>query len=134
MGLPRRSTIGGSMMRRLSVRRSGPGQEVIRLGRVALFSDQTLICGARSVRLTPTEFRFTRYLARWPGQPVPIPDLLEHVWRYPQGTAGGEVVRAHVRNLRAKLREAGIPPDLIRTHRRAGYSFEPSAGDRRRTF
>lgn len=115
------------------MRRSGPpAHEVVRLGRVALISDQTLTYGARSVRLTPTEFRFARYLARWPGQPVAVADLLEHVWRYPQGTAGGEVVRAHVRNLRAKLRDAGIPPDLIRTHRRAGYSFEPSPGDRRR--
>ncbi len=113
--------------------RSGqPEREVIRLGRIALVSDQTLVYGSRSVRLTPTEFRFAAYLARWPGQPVSIPDLLEHVWRYPRGTAGVEVVRAHVRNLRAKLKSAGIPVDLIRTHRRAGYSLEPSFGDRRR--
>lgn len=115
------------------MRRPGqPGREVIRLGSVALVSDQTLVCGSRSVRLTPTEFRFAAYLARWPGQPVSVPDLLEHVWRYPQGTAGSEVVRAHVRNLRAKLKSAGIPADLIRTYRRAGYSLEPSLSDERR--
>lgn len=115
------------------MRRSGPpGHELVRLGRVVLRSDHTLVYGARSVRLTPTEFRLVAYLARCPGQPVGFSDLLTHVWQYPEGTAGVEVIRAHVRNLRAKLRAASMPVDLICTHRRVGYSFEPLADNRRR--
>ncbi len=115
------------------MRRSGPpARDLVRQGRVALRSDHTLAYGARAVHLTPTEFRLVVYLARCPGQPVAFADLLAHVWQYPEGTASVEVIRAHVRNLRAKLRAAGMPVDLIRTHRRVGYSFEPLTGDRRR--
>lgn len=115
------------------MRRSGsPGHELVRLGRVVLRSDHTFVYSGRTVRLTPTEFRLLAYLARCPGQPVGFSDLLAHVWQYPEGTAGVELIRAHVRNLRAKLRAAGMPVDLICTHRRVGYSFEPLPGGRRR--
>lgn len=113
-------------------RSASSSREVVHLGRLSLISDQTLVYGSRSVHLTPMEFRLLRYLARCPGQPVSNADLVEHVWRYPRETAGSEVVRAHVRNIRAKLERSGISPELIATHPRIGYSLQPSAGDRRR--
>lgn len=39
---------------------------------------------------------------------------------------GEETVKAHVRNLRAKLSAAGAPPDLIETVYGLGYRLNPS--------
>lgn len=79
--------------------------------------------GGGGVRLTPTEFRLVRYLMERAGEIVPAEELLEQVWGYKQGTAGPEIVRAHIRNLRAKIRLAGSDPEVIRTLPGHGYGL-----------
>ncbi len=109
------------------------GQSVIRTGQLSLCPDShVLSAGHRSVRLTPMEFRLVAYLMRQRGEPVPIPELLERVWGYPKDTAGAEVVRAHIRNLRAKLQAHGFSRNLIQTHPRVGYALEAVVADRHR--
>lgn len=76
----------------------------------------------KTILLTPTEFRLLEYLARRPGQLASFGELLVEVWGFAPGTGSSELVRSHMRNLRAKLRECSDrPDDAIRTVSRRGY-------------
>jgi DNA-binding response OmpR family regulator len=74
-----------------------------------------------SVSLTPTEFRLLGYLAERATSIVSSGELLEKVWEFYPGTGSAELVRSHIRNVRAKLRQASGGQDLIRTVPRRGY-------------
>jgi DNA-binding response OmpR family regulator len=78
------------------------------------------------ISLTPVEHKLLRCLMERPGEYVSKPELLEHVWGYPPD-GGSELVRAHVSNLRRKLRFAG-QDGLLRTMPYHGYAFVPPAG------
>ncbi len=73
------------------------------------------------VQLTPTEFRLLEYLAQRQGAIVSSEELLEKVWEFYPGTGSSELVRSHVRNLRAKMRLAVPGRELIQTVPRRGY-------------
>ncbi len=75
------------------------------------------------VKLGPTEFRLLKLFMEHPRVVYSREDLLKMVW--------GEnvyvelrTVDVHIRRLRKALSESGAP-DVIRTVRSAGYSFEP---------
>ena len=71
--------------------------------------------------LTPTEFRLLTYLGERPATIVSGEELLEKVWEFYPGTGSSELVRSHIRNVRAKLRRASGGRELIRTVPRRGY-------------
>ncbi len=73
------------------------------------------------VQLTPTEFRLMEYLAQRQGAIASSEELLEKVWEFYPGTGSSELVRSHVRNLRAKIRIAAPGRELIQTVPRRGY-------------
>lgn len=73
--------------------------------------------------LTPTEARLVGCLLRRPGEFVSHDELLQEVWDYPPELGGPEVVRAHVSNLRRKLRFIGKDPQLLRTQPFQGYAL-----------
>ncbi|MBI2912321.1 MAG: response regulator transcription factor [Chloroflexi bacterium] len=73
------------------------------------------------VQLTPTEFRLLEYLAQRQGAIASGEELLEKVWEFYPGTGSSELVRSHVRNLRAKIRIAAPGRELIQTVPRRGY-------------
>ncbi len=73
------------------------------------------------VQLTPTEFRLLEYLAQRQGAIASSEELLEKVWEFYPGTGSSELVRSHVRNLRAKVRIAAPGRELIQTVPRRGY-------------
>ena len=75
----------------------------------------------RQVRLTPIEYRLLRELMEKPGLVLSTEELLVRVWGFQPGTGGGEVVRAHVRNLRRKLRRLHGGAELLVTVPRIGY-------------
>jgi DNA-binding response OmpR family regulator len=102
--------------------------ELLRVGCVTLVPQQLLLDSGDALSLTPTEFRLLRYLMQRPGEFISPDELLEHVWGYPPGTAGPEVVRSHVSNLRRKLRGLDGEPQLLRTVPYQGYSFVGSDG------
>jgi len=106
-------------------RRAARGERPLRAGplRLRLGQRELSFAGGGSVRLTPTEFRLLRYLMERAGEVVSAEELLEQVWGYAPGTAGAELVRAHIRNLRAKIRGAGFSPELIHTFARHGYGL-----------
>jgi len=76
-----------------------------------------------TVTLTPTEFRLIEYLAQRQGSIISSAELLEQVWEFYPGTGSAELVRSHVRNLRAKLRRVAPDRELIQTVPRRG-SFQ----------
>ena len=79
------------------------------------FSGQRLV-------LSGTEFRLLRALCRKPGRVFSRGQLMEIAWEDP-GAALERTVDAHVKSLRAKLKEACADLDPIETHRGFGYSL-----------
>lgn len=75
----------------------------------------------RQVRLTSIECRLLQELMESPGLVVSTEELLVKVWGFHPGTGGGEVLRAHVRNLRRKLRHLHEDAELLATVPRVGY-------------
>jgi len=80
---------------------------------------------AGMVTLTPTEFRLLEYLMERPGMVVTAEELLEKVWGFYPGTGSADIVRSHMRNLRAKIRKVSPGREIIRTLPRRGYRLTP---------
>ncbi len=98
--------------------------ERVRAGAFALdLRRRVLSLGERSIALTAIEGRLLRYLMERPGTPVSFEELLTRVWGHYPGTGGPEVVRAHVRNVRRKLRRVAPDRDVLLTVPRLGYRF-----------
>ncbi len=74
-----------------------------------------------SIQLTATEHRLLRYLMEHANQALSPQHLLEAVWDYPPHTGDPDLVRAHVRNLRAKLEIDESLTPIIRTIHGVGY-------------
>ena len=106
---------------------------LLRAGPAALdpASRELLFERGGAVALTPTEFRLVRYLMERPGQFVSPHELLEEAWGYPKDTGGAEVVRAHVSNVRRKLRTAKHDPQLLRNVPYQGYAMGLEAANGR---
>ena len=96
---------------------------IIELGHVRLDSDTYRVqVGGESIQLTATEHRLLRYLMEHPNQALSPQRLLEAVWDYPPHTGDPDLVRAHVRNLRAKVERGGSEEaQFIRTIHGVGY-------------
>jgi DNA-binding response OmpR family regulator len=82
---------------------------------------QTLSSNGRKIHLTRLESGFVEYVMRRRDRVVTNAELLEQVWGFEPGTGSGDVVRAHVRNLRRKLELLGVPRGLIWTVPGRGY-------------
>ena len=72
--------------------------------------------------LSGTEFRLLRALRAKPGRVFSRAQLMDIAWDDP-GAALERTVDAHVKSLRAKLKEARADADPIETHRGFGYSL-----------
>jgi DNA-binding response OmpR family regulator len=101
--------------------RETPSGSVLELDDLRLDSDtyQVWIQG-RQIQLTSTEHRLLRYLMENPNRALSPAHLLQAVWDYPPDTGDPDLVRAHVRNLRAKL-EKDTDRRYIRTIHGVGY-------------
>jgi DNA-binding response OmpR family regulator len=75
----------------------------------------------KNVQLTSTEFRLLAHLMSNPDEAHSVHDLLDAVWQYPRGTGDPDLVRAHVRNLRAKIEPDTAQPIYIHTIHGVGY-------------
>ncbi|MBX3084538.1 MAG: response regulator transcription factor [Anaerolineae bacterium] len=96
---------------------------ILEIGPVQLDSDTYQAhVNEKSIQLTATEHRLLRYLMEHPNQALSTQRLLEAVWDYPPRTGDPDLVRAHIRNLRAKLDdESGLTLNFIRTIHGVGY-------------
>ena len=72
--------------------------------------------------LSGTEFRLLRALCQKPGRVYSRASLMEIAWDDP-GAALERTVDAHIKSLRAKLKDAQSELDPIETHRGFGYSL-----------
>lgn len=68
-----------------------------------------LTCGEREVPLTKSEYEICEYLALHKGQAFSRERIYEHVFGYDK-EGDSTAVTEHVKNIRAKLKEAGISP------------------------
>ena len=95
----------------------------ITLNRLFLDSNthQVEVDGLAPIPLTATDHTLLRYLMEHHNQALSPPHLLEVVWDYPPNTGDPDLVRAHVRNLRAKLANPANNDPLIRTIHGVGY-------------
>ncbi len=103
-----------------------PDQAVLSVGQLRL-ELQTFHAtwNGTQVELTRIQFDLLALFLRRPGIVFPRTQLLNEVW----GHAYNEDVRtvdSMVKRLRAKLRDAGAPPDLIESKRDRGYLLQPS--------
>lgn len=96
---------------------------VLIIGELQLDSNthQVTISANDPIQLTATEHRLLRYLMEHINQALSPQHLLEAVWDYPPNTGDPDLVRAHVRNLRAKLQFDDPDIPFIRTIHGVGY-------------
>jgi DNA-binding response OmpR family regulator len=82
----------------------------------------------REVRLTPTEFDLLYHFASHPGEVFSARDLLQVVWGYaPKGPGSStDVVRWHIKNLRAKIETDPARPQHLRNVTGHGYVAGPT--------
>lgn len=99
------------------------GTDVLRVGRLALHLNTFILeAGDRQALLTPVEFQLMRHLMMHPGVVFTSERLLKEVWGYPVGAGSTDLVRAHIRNIRAKIEPDPAEPIYIRTVSRHGYT------------
>jgi len=80
-----------------------------------------------AVSLTPTEVKLLRCLAYAGGEVVPVQEMMSTVWNIDPSTGSREMVRSHIRNLRAKLKAASGADGLLGTVHRRGYRLISSS-------
>lgn len=75
------------------------------------------------VHLTHIEANLLAYLMEHEGEILHPRELLVDVWQYYDAAGASTLVRAHVSNLRRKLRDVAGSSDSIQTIRGKGYRF-----------
>lgn len=80
----------------------------------------------RVLDLSRIEYRLLKVLAERPGRVFSRDELMQRAWDDP-AAAFDRTVDAHVKMLRAKLREIDAAADPIVTHRGMGYSLREEA-------
>jgi two-component system catabolic regulation response regulator CreB len=77
----------------------------------------------KPLELSRYEYRLLAVLVKKPGRVYSRDELLDLVWDAPEASLD-RTVDAHVKNLRAKLRDIRPDVDPITTHRGMGYSLK----------
>lgn len=83
---------------------------------------QRIACEGELLALTRYEFLLLATLLRRPQRIFSRAELMELVWGGAPHTSE-RTVDAHIKLLRAKLRERGLVAEVIQTHRHMGYSL-----------
>lgn len=83
---------------------------------------QRIACGGEWLALTRYEFLLLSTLLRRPQRIFSRTELMDLVWGGAPHTSD-RTVDAHIKLLRAKLRERGLAAEVIQTHRHMGYSL-----------
>lgn len=77
-----------------------------------------------AVPLTPTEYRMLVFFLRHPKETFSTDALLQRLWISPENPTK-DVIKAHMKGLRRKLKEAGLRQDPIETVHGFGYRLKP---------
>ena len=112
-----------ALLRRASRAAEQPGSKPIVHGPITIDPERREVHrDGALVHLTPTEFDLVHRLSSRPGIVFSREQLLEEVWGYPDGSAGGRTVDSHVAAVRRKL-----GADVLRTVQGIGYAFARQA-------
>ncbi len=107
----------------------GSAASVAGAGRPALRHDAAAMrisCNGTPMELTAHEYKLLLVLLSSPGRVFTRDQLLEHAWEDP-GAVTDRTVDAHIKSIRAKLREiAPAAGELVRTRRGLGYALSPA--------
>lgn len=95
---------------------SGPGLDLD-------LASNTLSSNGRREHLTNIEANLLAYLIAHEGEILHPRDLLVDVWQYRDSAGASTLVRAHMSNLRRKLRNVAGTAEQIQTVRGKGYRF-----------
>lgn len=108
------------------VQRSNGAKEPERVLRVGDYELDTRSFQLRTPRgpvtLTPVQFDLLYHLMSHPGEVFSPERLLQEVWDYPHDTGSPDLVRVHIKNLRAKVEADPSNPTFIRTVKGHGYT------------
>ncbi|MFC5049031.1 two-component system response regulator CreB [Rubritalea spongiae] len=86
-------------------------------------SAMRITCAGSELDLTAHEYKLLSTFMSQPGRTFTRDQLLEHAWEDP-GSAMDRTIDAHIKSLRAKLRDASeLCCELIQTRRGLGYCF-----------
>lgn len=113
------------------LRRSSMPEVTASIPLLIQYSDIQIDSDAREVKvrdqfiiLTPKEFELLRFLAEHPNRAFTREICLEQVWGE-DFFGDTRTVDTHVKNIREKLRAAGLPYAPIQTVWGVGYKFQP---------
>lgn len=110
-------------IRAVTRRPSGIQEPIIRVGDLELDSKtSTASRNGRVLRLTKKELSLLEFLMKNAGTVVSRPLIMERVWSA-ESDPFSNTVEAHIRNLRKKLNEGGLP-DPIRNIQGRGYVID----------
>lgn len=80
-----------------------------------------------AVRLTPIQWKLLEVLVRHPGRILTYATIITEVWDDRHGDESRDSLRAHLRQLRAKLGDDANDPRYIATEPGVGYRWLPTA-------
>jgi DNA-binding response OmpR family regulator len=72
------------------------------------------------IHLTPKEFALMEALLRYGRRVLSRTAIIDHIWTW-QEAPSEDTIKTYIKNLRAKLRAAGAPKNVIETVHGLGY-------------
>lgn len=112
-----------ALLRRAAATQAPPAkaEAPLQAGRVAVnLRRSSLLVGDVEVRLTTSELAILRDLVEHADQRVAPEELLTRALEYPPRVGNPQTIHSHMRNIRAKLRKAGLDPGFL-TSSHQGY-------------
>lgn len=107
-------------IRALLRRAEGLASPILQWGKLALDpSNRQVTCHSRPVALTPKEYALLELFLRNPNRVFSLDNLLDKAWAFDTPPGVGSV-RTHIKGLRQKLKNTGLP-DVIGTIYGLGY-------------
>lgn len=116
-----RARVGAHLRRQQ--RTPGQTQRLMRGALVFDLAAHTLLVAGAPLRLTKGEYAICKYLALHPGRTFGKEQIYEAVFGF-DGESDESAITEHIKNIRAKLRTAGVAPLPIETVWGLGYKWK----------
>ena len=114
-------------VRALLRRRQLPFVQTLTWGKLRLKLDSCeVFYDSQLLQLTPKEYALLELFLKNGSRILSRQFILEKIWALEDDPPGEDTVKAHLRSLRQKLRQAGAPPNLVETVYGLGYRLNPN--------